>query len=76
MASTYAKKVTRDILSGSLYYISDKKWTAELEEALFSDILQYLAADGYLGESKLDSTAHEILDGLENAARKLCPQAF
>ena len=74
--SMYVKKVTRDVLSGFLYYISDKKWTAELEEALFSDILQYLAADGYLGESKFDSTAHEILDGLENAARRLCPQAF
>ncbi len=76
MASSYSQKVTRDLLLGFLSYISDKKWTADLEEALYSDLLQYLAADGYLGESKFDSTAHEILDGLENAARRLCPQAF
>ena len=76
MSSTYAKKVTRDLLLGFLSYISDKKWTAELEETLYSDLMKYLAADGHLGESKFDSTAHEILDGLENAARRLCPQAF
>ena len=76
MASTYSQKVTRDLLLGFLSYISDKKWTVDLEEALYSDLLQYLAADGYLGQSKFDSTAHEILDGLENAARRLCPQAF
>ena len=76
MASTYSQKVTRDICSGFLSYLSDKKWDAELEEALYSDLIQYLAADGYLGESKFDSTAHEIIDKLENLARRLCPQAF
>ena len=76
MSSTYAKKVTRDVCSGFLYYLSDKKWTAELEETLYSDLIKYLAADGYLGQAKFDSTAHEIIDGLENLARRLCPQAF
>ena len=76
MSSTYAKKVTRDICVGFLSYLADRKWTADLEEALYSDLMKYLAADGYLGESKCDSTAHEIIDGLENLARRLCPQAF
>ena len=76
MSSTYTKKVTRDICSGFLSYLSDKKWDAELEETLYSDLMKYLAADGHLGESKFDSTAHEIIDGLENLARRLCPQAF
>ena len=76
MASTYSQKVTRDICSGFLSYLSDKKWDAELEETLYSDLMKYLAADGYLGESKFDSTAHEIIDKLENLARRLCPQAF
>ena len=76
MSSTYAKKVTRDICSGFLSYLSDKKWDAELEETLYGDLMKYLAADGHLGESKFDSTAHEIIDGLENLARRLCPQAF
>ena len=76
MASTYSLKVTRDVCVGVLSYLSDKKWTAELEETLYSDLLQYLAADGYLGEAKFDSTAHEIIDKLENLARKVCPQSF
>ena len=76
MASTYSQKVTRDISSGFLSYLSDKKWDAELEEALYSDLMKYLAADGYLGQAKFDSTAHEIIDGLENLSRALCPQAF
>ena len=74
MASTYSQKVTRDLLLGFLSY-SDKKWTADLEK-LFTATSCNMAADGYLGQSKFDSTAHEILDGLENAARRLCPQAF
>ena len=76
MASSYSQKVARDICSGFLSYLSDKKWDANLEEALYSDLIQYLAADGYLGQSKFDSTAHEIIDKLENLARRLCPQAF
>ena len=76
MSSTYAKKVTRDICLGFLSYLSDRKWDAELEEALYSDLMKYLAADCYLGQSKFDSTAHEIIDKLENLARRLCPQAF
>ena len=76
MSSTYAKKVTRDICLGFLSYLSDKKWDAELEEALYGDLIKYLAADGYLGQSKFDSTAHEIIDGLENLARTVCPKAF
>ena len=76
MSSTYAKKVTRDISSGFLSYLSDKKWDAELEETLYSDLMKYLAADGYLGQSKFDSTAHEIIDKLENLARRLCPKSF
>nr|BAR22654.1 hypothetical protein [uncultured Mediterranean phage uvMED] len=76
MASSYSQKVTRDISSGFLSYLSDKKWDAELEETLYSDLMKYLAADGHLRESKFDSTAHEIIDGLENLARRLCPQAF
>ena len=76
MASSYSQKITRDLLLGFLSYISDKKWTAELEETLYSDLMKYLAADGYLGQAKFDSTAHEIIDGLENLARRLCPQAF
>mgnify|MGYP003117014885 CR=1 FL=1 len=76
MSSTYAKKVTRDICSGFLSYLSDKKWDAELEETLYSDLIQYLAADGYLGQSKFDSTANEIIDGLKNLARVVCPKAF
>ena len=76
MASTYSQRVTRDFCSGFLYYLSGKKWDAELEETLYSDLVKYLAADGYLGESKFDSTAHEIIDELENLSRRLCPQAF
>ena len=53
MASTYSQKVTRDICSGFLSYLSDKKWDAELEEALYSDLIKYLAADGYLGYAKM-----------------------
>lgn len=76
MSSTYAKKVTRDICVGFLSYLADRKWTADLEETLYSDLMKYLAADGYLGQSKFDSTAHEIIDKLENLARKVCPQSF
>jgi len=68
--------ITRDLLPGFLYFISDKKWDDHFEDSIFPDLLRYVAGECEVPEDELENVSHDVLDRLRNITRFLRPKVF
>ena len=68
--------ITRDLLPGFLYFVSDKEWDDQFEDSIFPDLLRYVSGECEVPEDELENVSHDVLDRLRNITRFLCPKVF